>query len=439
MKAEDVLKLVEDENVQFVRLQFSDINGNVKNVEIPTQELPRAFERGIMFDGSSIEGFVRIEESDMYLRPDPETFAILPWTTDGIKSARLICDVYKPDGTPFEGDPRYRLKLVVEKAKKMGFVPYAGPELEFFVVPRDSKGFPVAETLDRGSYFDLLPLNQVESLRSEAAVALRTMGIDVEASHHEGAPSQHEVDFRYDELVRTADNTQTVKLVLKTIAIKHNLHVTFMPKPFFGINGSGMHTHLSLFRDGENAFHDPSASDGLSKTLYYFVGGLIAHAKEITALTNPTVNSYKRLVPGYEAPVNIAWSKANRSALIRIPAARGKSTRIEYRAPDPSCNAYLALAVMMAAGLDGIEKRIEPPLPIEENIYAMSDEKKAQIKIESLPGSLKDALEEMKNSTLVREVLGEHIFRKFLDLKRREWREFSINVTDWEIRRYLNV
>ncbi|WP_448522460.1 glutamine synthetase family protein [Pseudothermotoga sp.] len=439
MKAEDVLKLVEEENVQFVRLQFSDINGNIKNVEIPTQELPKAFERGIMFDGSSIEGFVRIEESDMYLRPDPETFAILPWTTDGIKSARLICDVYKPDGTPFEGDPRYRLKLVVEKAKKMGFVAYAGPELEFFVVPRDPRGFPIAETLDRGSYFDLLPLNQVESLRSEAAVALRTMGIDVEASHHEGAPSQHEVDFRYGELVRTADNTQTVKLVLKTIAIKHNLHVTFMPKPFFGINGSGMHTHLSLFKNGENAFHDPNASDGLSKTLYYFVGGLIAHAKEITAITNPTVNSYKRLVPGYEAPVNIAWSKANRTALIRIPAARGKSTRIEYRAPDPSCNAYLALAVMVAAGLDGIEKCIEPPLPIEENIYAMSEEKKAQSKIESLPGSLRDALEEMKNSALVREVLGEHIFRKFLDLKRREWREFSINVTDWEVKRYLNV
>ncbi len=439
MKAEDVLKLVEEENVQFVRLQFSDINGNIKNVEIPTQELPRAFERGIMFDGSSIEGFVRIEESDMYLRPDPETFAILPWTTDGIKSARMICDVYKPDGTPFEGDPRYRLKLVVEKAKKMGFVAYAGPELEFFVVPRDPRGFPIAETLDRGSYFDLLPLNQVESLRSEAAVALRTMGIDVEASHHEGAPSQHEVDFRYGELVRTADNTQTVKLVLKTIAIKHNLHVTFMPKPFFGINGSGMHTHLSLFKDGENAFYDPNAPDGLSRTLYHFVGGLIAHAKEITAVTNPTVNSYKRLVPGYEAPVNIAWSKANRTALIRIPAARGKSTRIEYRAPDPSCNTYLALAVMVAAGLDGIEKCIEPPLPIEENIYAMSEEKKAQSKIEALPGSLKDALEEMKNSALVREVLGEHIFRKFLDLKRREWREFSISVTDWEIKRYLNV
>lgn len=439
MRVEDILKIVQEERIQFVRLQFSDINGNIKNVEIPSQELPRAFERGIMFDGSSIEGFVRIEESDMYLRPDPDTFAILPWTNDGIRSARLICDVYKPDGTPFEGDPRYRLKLVVEKARKMGFEPYAGPELEFFVLPRDPKGFPVAEILDRGGYFDLLPLNQVESLRSEAAVALKTMGIDVEASHHEGAPSQHEVDFRYGELLKTADNTQTVKLVLKTIAIKHNLHVTFMPKPFFGINGSGMHTHISLFRNGENVFYDPNAPDGLSKTLYHFVGGLLKHAKRITAITNPTVNSYKRLVPGYEAPVNIAWSKSNRSALIRIPAARGKSTRIEYRAPDPSCNAYLAFAVMVAAGLDGIEKKIEPPLPIEENIYAMSEEKKAESRIESLPGSLRDALDEMKESSLVREVLGEHIFKKFLELKRREWRDFSIAVTDWEIKRYLQV
>lgn len=439
MRAEDILKVVQEERIQFVRLQFSDINGNIKNVEIPSQELPRAFERGIMFDGSSIEGFVRIEESDMYLRPDPDTFAILPWTNDGIKSARLICDVYKPDGTPFEGDPRYRLKLVVEKARKMGFEPYAGPEMEFFVLPRDPKGFPVAEILDQGSYFDLLPLNQVESLRSEVAVALRTMGIEVEASHHEVAPSQHEVDFRYGEMLKTADNAQTVKLVLKTIAIKYNLHVTFMPKPFFGINGSGMHTHLSLFKNGENAFYDPNALDGLSRTLYYFVGGLLKHAKEITAVTNPTVNSYKRLVPGYEAPVNIAWSKSNRSALIRVPAARGKSTRIEYRAPDPSCNAYLAFAVILAAGLDGIEKKIEPPTPIEENIYAMSEEKKAQSRIESLPGSLRDALEEMKESSLVREVLGEHIFKKFLDLKKREWRDFSIAVTDWEIRRYLQV
>jgi glutamine synthetase len=435
----DVVEMIRKEDIQFIRLQFSDISGNIKNVEIPSQELEKAFEKGIMFDGSSIEGFVRIEESDMYLKPDVSTFAILPWTTNGSKSARFICDVYKPDGTPFDGDPRYRLKLIVEKARKMGFEAFAGPEIEFFVLPRDEKGFPQPTLLDFGSYFDLLPLDEVESLRSEVAVALKSMGIDVEASHHEVAPSQHEVDFRYGDLLKTADNTQTVKLVLKTIAIKHNLHVTFMPKPFFGINGSGMHTHLSLFKNGENAFYDQDSSDGLSKTLHHFVGGILKYAKEITAITNPIVNSYKRLVPGYEAPVNIAWSKANRSALIRIPAARKNSTRIEYRSPDPSCNAYLAFAVIVGAGLEGIEKKIEPPLPIEENIYAMSEEKRAEFKIDSLPGSLKEALEEMKNSELVKEILGDHIFKKFVELKRREWRDFSITVTDWEIRNYLRV
>ncbi len=438
MNQGEIFDLIKGEQVQFIRLQFSDINGNLKNVEIPSAEIERALSKGIMFDGSSIEGFVRIEESDMYLKPDLSTFAILPWSTNGARSARIICDVYKPDGTPFEGDPRYRLKLVVERAKKMGFEAFAGPEIEFFVLPKDEKGFPKPELLDHGSYFDLLPLDEVESLRSEVAVALKTMGIDVEASHHEGAPSQHEVDFRYAEILRAADNTQTVKLVLKTIAVKHKLHVTFMPKPFFGINGSGMHTHISLFKNGDNAFYDENSSDGLSKTLNYFVGGLLAHAREITAITSPTVNSYKRLVPGYEAPVNIAWSKANRSALIRIPAARGRSTRVEYRAPDPSCNAYLAFAVMLGAGLDGIEKKIEPPLPIEENIYSMSEEKRAQFKIDSLPGSLKEALDETRRSDLVREILGEHIFKKFIELKRREYRDFSISVTDWEIRRYLN-
>lgn len=438
MDQAQLFELVKSEKIQFIRLQFSDINGSLKNVEIPSAELERAFTRGIMFDGSSVEGFVRIEESDMYLKPDLSTFAILPWSTEGSKSGRIICDVYKPDGTPFEGDPRYRLKLVVEKAKKMGFEAFAGPEIEFFVLPKDEKGFPKAELLDFGSYFDLLPLDEVESLRSEVAVALKTMGIDVEASHHEVAPSQHEVDFRYADILRAADSTQTVKLVLKTIAVKHKLHVTFMPKPFFGINGSGMHTHLSLFQNGENAFCDVNSPDGLSRTLNYFVGGILSHAREITAVTNPTVNSYKRLVPGYEAPVNIAWSKANRSALIRVPAARGKSTRIEYRAPDPSCNAYLAFAVMLGAGLDGIEKRIEPPLPIEENIYAMSEEKRSQFKIDSLPGSLREALDEMRKSELVKEILGEHIYRKFTELKRREWREYSITVTDWEIRKYMN-
>ncbi|AEH51770.1 type I glutamate--ammonia ligase [Pseudothermotoga thermarum] len=438
MDYKDILSYVKEEKILFIRLQFSDINGNLKNVEIPSQELERAFERGIMFDGSSIEGFARIEESDMYLRPDPNTFAVLPWSTDGMKSARLICDVYTPADEPFEGDPRYRLKLIVEKARKMGFEPYAGPELEFFILPRDEKGYPKAEFLDKGSYFDLLPLNEVESLRSEAAVALRTMGINVEATHHEVSPSQHELDFRYGPVLVTADNVQTVKLVLKTIAVKHNLRVTFMPKPFFGINGSGMHTHMSLFKGDENVFYDPNSSDGLSQTMKYFIGGLLKYARQITLVTNPTVNSYKRLVPGYEAPVNIAWSKANRTALIRIPAARGKSTRLEYRAPDPTCNAYLAFAVLFAAGLKGIEEKIEPPAPIEENIYHMSEERKSLFKIDSLPGSLREAIEEARNSELVKEVLGDHIFKKLIDLKRREWRDFSIAVTDWEREKYLN-
>ncbi|MCD6103775.1 MAG: type I glutamate--ammonia ligase [Thermotogaceae bacterium] len=439
MTIEEIFNMIRDEKIQFIRLQFSDINGTLKNVEVPSQEIKRAFESGIMFDGSSIEGFARIEESDMFLKPDPETFAILPWSTDGIKSARVICDIYKPNGEPFEGDPRYRLKLVVNKARSLGFEIFAGPEIEFFVLPRDNNGFPVAQLLDHGSYFDLLPLNKVESLRSEVAVALKMMGIDVEASHHEVAPSQHEVDFRYSKLVRAADNTQTVKLVIKTLAVRHGLCASFMPKPFFNINGSGMHTHLSLFHNGTNAFSNPNDSQGLSDTLLHFVGGILTHAREITAITNPTVNSYKRLVPGYEAPVNVAWSMGNRSSLVRIPMVRGSGTRIEYRAPDPSCNAYLAFAVIVAAGLKGIEEKIQVPQPVEQNIYSLNENAKGQLDIQTLPCSLKEALDLMKRSDLVRDVLGEHIFKKFLDLKRREWREYSIHVTDWEVHKYIDV
>jgi len=414
MTIEEIFNMIRDEKIQFIRLQFSDINGTLKNVEVPSQEIKRAFESGIMFDGSSIEGFARIEESDMFLKPDPETFAILPWSTDGIKSARVICDIYKPNGEPFEG-------------------------IEFFVLPRDNNGFPVAQLLDHGSYFDLLPLNKVESLRSEVAVALKMMGIDVEASHHEVAPSQHEVDFRYSKLVRAADNTQTVKLVIKTLAVRHGLCASFMPKPFFNINGSGMHTHLSLFHNGTNAFSNPNDSQGLSDTLLHFVGGILTHAREITAITNPTVNSYKRLVPGYEAPVNVAWSMGNRSSLVRIPMVRGSGTRIEYRAPDPSCNAYLAFAVIVAAGLKGIEEKTQVPQPVEQNIYSLNENAKGQLDIQTLPCSLKEALDLMKRSDLVRDVLGEHIFKKFLDLKRREWREYSIHVTDWEVQKYIDV
>ncbi len=438
MEKEEVFRVIEEEKVKFIRLQFTDINGTLKNVEIPAKELMEIVDSGMLFDGSSVEGFVRIEESDMYLKPDLSTFAILPWTKDGIRSARIICDVYTPDGKPFEGDPRYRLKLIAEKARKMGFTAYAGPEMEFFIIPMEN-GKPKLEFLDSGSYFDLLPLSKAEQIRRDVAVALNEMGIYIEASHHEVAPSQHEVDFRYDEIVRTADNAQTVKLVIKTMAIFHGFYATFMPKPFFGVNGSGMHTHMSLFKDGENAFYDSSDPLGLSKTLRHFVGGLLEHARSITAVTNPTVNSYKRIVPGYEAPVNVAWSVGNRSALIRVPKSRGKSTRIEYRSPDPSTNVYLAFALMLAAGLDGIERSIEPPSPIEENIYSMSDETKREHGIVSLPGNLKEAIEEMEKDPLVREVLGEHVYSKFVEAKLREWHEFSVHVTDWEIERYTVI
>lgn len=439
MSKEKLYEFIEKNKVGFIRLQFTDINGTMKNVEIPADEIDSALSSGIMFDGSSVEGFARLHESDMYLKPDLRTVAMLPWTFDGRRSARIICDVYNDPETPFEGDPRYRLRLVEEKARKMGFIPYAGPEVEFFILPR-ANGRPVFEFLDNGSYFDLLPVDIAEDIRTEVSVHLEEMGIDVETTHHEVAPSQHEVDFRYAEPIVAADNVQTVKLVIKTLAIRNNLYATFMPKPFFGVNGSGMHVHMSLFTlDGKNAFYDETAPDGISQTMKYFIGGLIAHAREITAVTNPTVNSYKRLVPGYEAPVNIAWSKGNRTALIRIPKARGKATRLEYRAPDPSCNPYLAFAVILAAGLDGIENKIEAPAAVEENIYKMTEAEKQKRGINKLPANLKEALMEAEKSKLVREVLGEHVWEKFLTLKEREWWEYSTNVSEWERKRYENI
>ncbi|SHH49599.1 type I glutamate--ammonia ligase [Thermosipho atlanticus] len=439
MEKSEIFEIVRKEGIRFIRLQFSDINGTLKNVEIPVNDLERAIDRGIMFDGSSIEGFVRIDESDMYLKPDVSTFAILPWTLEGQKSARLICDVLKADGTPFEGDPRYRLKRVMEKAKDMGYVPHTGPEVEFFLIPRKN-GKTVFEFLDVGGYFDLLPVDVAENLRSEVAVMLEEMRIDVEATHHEVAPSQHEVDFRYSNALISADAVQTVKLVIKTLAVNNNLHATFMPKPFFGVNGSGMHIHMSLFsRDlQKNVFYDEVKED-ISNDMRYFIGGIIKHARAVTAITNPTVNSYKRLVPGYEAPVNIAWSLGNRSALIRVPMARGMGTRLEYRAPDPSCNPYLAFAVLIAAGLDGIENKIEPPKPVDKNIYKMDEKERDNYDIKTLPKNLEEALKEAERDPLIKEVLGEHIFNKFMELKWKEWEEFSIYVTDWERNKYENL
>jgi len=437
---EDILKVVKEESIKFIRLQITDINGTLKNVEIPSDELEKALKNGIMFDGSSIDGFARIEESDMFLRPDPNTFAILPWITNGTKSARLICDVYLPNGEPFEGDPRYRLKLVVEKAARMGFKAFAGPEPEFFLLRRDEKTRkPILKLLDQGGYFDLLPVDFGEEARKDMVIALEKMGLQVEASHHEVAPSQHEIDFKYDCILNTADNVQTFKFVVRTVALFHNLHATFMPKPFFGINGSGMHTHMSLFKDDQNAFHDPMKPFELSDTCLHFIAGVLKHSKSITAITNPTINSYKRLVPGYEAPVNIAWSIGNRSALIRVPNVRGKATRIEYRSPDPTCNAYLAFALILAAGLDGIENKLTPPPAVDENIFELEGSKKSKLKIEHLPKNLEDALEHMQKDPLVEKVLGEHIYKKFLQLKKREWFEFSTSVTNWETERYLDI
>ena len=437
MTIETIKRIIEEENVRFIRLQFTDINGTLKNLEITPDVFLESWEDGIMFDGSSIEGFVRIEESDMYLKPVLDTFAVLPWTVDGAKSARVICDVYTPDGKPFEGDPRYRLRRMMEKAEQLGYTPYAGPEMEFFILPINEKGEPAPEFLDHGGYFDLLPLSKVEEIRRDIAIALEKMGITVEATHHEVAPSQHEVDFRYDTFLRTADNAQTVKLVIKTMAIFHGYHATFMPKPFYGVNGSGMHVHMSLFRGDKNAFYDPDDPLGLSKELRYFVGGILKHAKALAAVTNPTINSYKRLVPGYEAPVYISWSVGNRSALIRIPKARGKATRLEYRSPDPSCNIYLAFAAILAAGLDGIINKIEPPAPVEENIYHMTSERREELNIESLPGSLKEAVEELKKDDVIIDALGEHIFEKFVEAAEKDWKEFSTYVTNWELQRYL--
>ncbi|PLV59744.1 type I glutamate--ammonia ligase [Thermotoga sp. KOL6] len=437
MDIEVVKSIIDKENVRFIRLQFTDINGVLKNVEVTPEVFLNSWEEGIMFDGSSIEGFVRIEESDMYLKPNLDTFAVLPWTVDGAKSARVICDVYTPDGKPFEGDPRYRLKRMMEKAKELGYTPYAGPEMEFFILPTSEKGEPVPEFLDHGGYFDLLPLSKAEEIRRDIAIALEKMGVIVEATHHEVAPSQHEVDFKYDNFLKTADNAQTVKLVIKTMAIFHGYYATFMPKPFFGVNGSGMHVHMSLFKGDQNAFYDPNKPLELSDDLRYFVGGILKHAKALAAVTNPTVNSYKRLVPGYEAPVYISWSVGNRSALIRIPKARGQATRIEYRSPDPSCNIYLAFAAVLAAGLDGIRNKIEPPAPVEENIYHMSLEKRKELSIESLPGNLKEAIEELKKDDVIIDALGEHIFEKFVEAAEKDWKEYSTYVTNWELQRYL--
>ncbi|MFZ5626616.1 MAG: type I glutamate--ammonia ligase [Bacillota bacterium] len=434
---EDVLRLAQENNVKFVRLQFVDILGTVKNVAITVEQLEKALDGEMMFDGSSIEGFVRIEESDMYLKPDYDTFLVLPWRPQDGAVARLICDVYTPEGKPFDGCPRGTLKRMLAKAAELGYTMNVGPECEFFLFHKDEKGKPTTITHDEGGYFDLAPVDMGENARRDMVLTLEKMGFEIEASHHEVAEGQHEIDFKYADALRAADNIVTFKTVVRTIAQMHNLHATFMPKPVFGINGSGMHTNVSLFKNGQNAFFDPNGEYQLSKDAMYFIGGIVKHARSIAAITNPLVNSYKRLVPGYEAPVYVAWSPKNRSPLIRIPAKRGMSTRIELRNPDPACNPYLALTVILAAGLDGILNKIEPPAPTNRNIYDMTEEERIAEGIASLPGSLQEALEEMKKSELVREALGEHIFSKYVEAKTAEWDDYRTKVTQWELDNYL--
>lgn len=434
---EEVMKLVEEEDVEFIRLQFTDIFGNLKNVAVTASQLKKTLDNQVMFDGSSIEGFVRIEESDMYLHPDMDTVAIFPWRPQQGKVARFICDVYRPDGTAFEGDPRYILKKETQKAEALGYTFDVGPECEFFLFHTDENGLPTTLTHEKASYFDLGPVDLGENARRDMVMMLEEMGFEVEASHHEVAPAQHEIDFKYDEALVTADNIMTFKLTVKTIAKRHGLHATFMPKPKFGINGSGMHTNMSLKRNGTNIFYNPDDKLQLSKEAYYFIGGLMKHMKGMAAITNPLVNSYKRLIAGYEAPVYIAWSATNRSPLIRIPATRGEGTRVELRCPDPSCNPYLALAVCLAAGIDGIQNRIEPPKSVDANIFEMTEEERSFYNIEALPATLIEAVEEMEKDPFIREVLGDHVFDKYVEAKRKEWDAYRTQVTQWELDEYL--
>src|SRR5687767_8069930 len=441
-----ILKRADKERVKFLRLQFTDILGVIKNVEVPDGQFEEALDGRIMFDGSSIEGFVRIEESDMYLKPDLTTFQVFPWSDPvvgsggigGARVGRIICDIANPDGTPFAGCPRTTLKRVIAIAADRGFTMKAGPEAEFFLFQRRD-GKPTTETHDAAGYFDLAPVDLGEDVRREIVLVLEQMGFHVEAAHHEVAPGQHEIDFRYDDVLTTADNVSTFRFVVKNVASRNGLHATFMPKPIFGINGSGMHTHQSLFSRNQNVFYDKHGDGQLSKVCLQYIAGILRHAKGFCAITNPLVNSYKRLVPGYEAPTAIAWSERNRSPLVRVPASRGDGTRIELRMPDPSCNPYLALAVMLRSGLDGIERELDPGPPVNKNIYKMSHRERRHLRIDDLPASLNEALDEFEKDALVKDTLGEHIFNHFLEAKREEWADYIRHVSPWEMDRYLGV
>ena len=435
---DDIFRMVEEEDVEFIRLQFTDIFGTLKNIAITSSQLEKALDNKCMFDGSSVEGFVRIEESDMYLYPDYDTFEIFPWRPQQGKVARLICDVYTPDGKPFEGDPRWILKKTIKEANEMGYRFDVGPECEFFLFHTDDNGLPTTLSHEKAGYFDLGPNDLGENIRRDMVLTLEEMGFEIEASHHEVAPAQHEIDFKYDEVLKTADNIQTFKMTVKTIAKRHGLYATFMPKPKFGISGSGMHINMSLAtEEGKNIFADENGKIGLSDDAYHFIAGIMKHARGMSAITNPLVNSYKRLVPGYEAPVYIAWSAKNRSPLIRIPASRGNGTRVELRNPDPTANPYLMLALCLAAGLDGIKNKIEVPESVDCNIYEMTPGERRAAGIENMPADLKEAVDCLVADEFLCSVLGEHITTKYVEAKMKEWENYTTRVSQWEIDEYL--
>lgn len=434
---QDIIRMVKEDDVEFIRLQFTDMFGNFKNVAVTNSQLEKALNNECMFDGSSIEGFVRIEESDMYLHPDYDTYVTFPWRPQQGKVARLICDVYTVDSEPFAGDPRYVLKKVIKEAADMGYTFDVGPELEFFLFDLNEDGQPTTKSNDEAGYFDMGPLDMGENARRDMVLTLEDMGLTIESSHHEVAPAQHEIDIKYDDALTTADNIMTFKLVARTIAKRHGLHATFMPKPKFGIDGSGMHVNMSLKKDGKNIFDDPNGKNGMSKEAYYFLAGILKHMESMTAITNPIVNSYKRLVPNYEAPAYIAWSASNRSPLIRIPAGRGTAARLELRCPDPAANPYLTLAVCLAAGLDGIKNQLMPPESIDRNIYAMSAQDRLDEGVRNLPANLKEAVNALENSTFMKQILGEHISSRYINAKKSEWDNYRTQITKWELEQYL--
>jgi len=439
MTKNEVVKLAHDKDVRFIKLWFTDVLGFAKSFSITIDELEGALTEGMGFDGSSIQGFARIDESDMVAKPDPSTFVILPYRPkDNAVVARIFCDIYEPDGKPYKGDPRYVLKRNLKIAKDMGFTFNIGPELEYFYFKSDQD----TETLDKGGYFDLTTLDEATDLRRDTILTLEEMGIKVEYSHHEVAPSQHEIDLKYTEALRMADNTITYRIVVKEVARKYGVYATFMPKPIFGINGSGMHVHQSLFKGNKNAFFDAKDKYYLSNIGKWYIAGLLRHAKEITLITSQWVNSYKRLVPGYEAPVYISWAKRNRSTLVRVPLykpGKEKTTRAEYRSPDPACNPYLTFACMLRAGLEGIRNKYLLPVPIEEDVYKMSDQRRKELKIESLPGSLYEAIEQAEKSKLIKDTLGDHVFEKLIENKKIEWDRFRTHVSKYETDTYLPI